>query len=190
MENHIPWQRIHLDIASVNARSSKKMPLIRNYEYLPNIREAMQIRAKTKESILADKVVAFVNTHDRSNIRWRDLWDIWWLTSNGVKLETRLVEKRIQDFPNHNLNNKINESIERIPVLLGAKAFVTELSRFLPREMELTTIKDEGWRKKTSNHLSHVFTNFQYLLVPEVKSKPDPINDLPDPFEPPTPFNF
>ncbi len=186
----IPRQRINLDIATLLPSPTEKLPLKLNYESLPKEYEGIEIRVKTKAAILADKVVAFPNALDRGYPRWRDLWDIWWLTENGVNSEIELVKKSSRDFNQENLNERIDEAIKQIPSLVEESEFVNQMLRFLKKETAKTTILEVTWRKNFSELLCSIFSDIQYQLKSEKVNEPDSIYDLPDPFKPPSPFDF
>ena len=122
----------------------------------------MAIRIKTKESIIADKVVAFSSTLERGYQRWRDLWDLWWLTENGGNLDIELIKKRSQDCNQKNFYERVNQALEKIPDLLLQNTFVTQMSRFL------TTIKEENWRNNFSEHLCRLFSDIQCQLTSDL----------------------
>ena len=186
----IPRQRINLDIATLLPSPSKKLPLKLNYESLPKEYEDIEIRVKTKAAILADKVVAFPNALDRGYPRWRDLWDIWWLTENGVYSDIELVKKSSRDFNQENLNERIEVAIKQIPSLVEDSEFVNQMLRFLKKETAKTTILEVTWRKNFSEQLCSFFSDIQCQLKNEKVNEPNSIYDFPDPFKPPSPFDF
>ncbi|MCY4261217.1 MAG: nucleotidyl transferase AbiEii/AbiGii toxin family protein [Rhodobacteraceae bacterium] len=94
----IPRQRIHLDIAGAPARQAESLPVRDHYHRLLPNRGALSIRVKTQESIIADKLVAFSSSIKRPSPRWRDLWDINWLSEAGVQVNSALVTLRAADF--------------------------------------------------------------------------------------------
>lgn len=164
----LPWQHIHLDIATIPSNSNEKLPLKLNYTCLPVVDGDIEICVKTKVSIIADKIVAFSSTLERGYPRWRDLWDLWWLTEKGVKSDVGLIKKRSQDCNQNNLNERINQALEKIPELLLHNDFIAQMSRFLPPEIVLTKIKDETWRNNFSEHLCCLFSDIQCQLTSDV----------------------
>lgn len=186
----IPHQRIKLDIATLLPSPTEKLPLKLNYENLPSVYGKMGIHVKTKAAILADKVVAFPNALDRGYPRWRDLWDLWWLTKNGVNSEIELVKKSSRDFNQENLNERIDVAIKQIPSLVEDSEFVNQMLRFLKKETVKTTILEVTWRKNLTEFLCGFFSDIQCQLKSEKVNEPDSIYDLPDPFKPPSPFDF
>ena len=128
----------------------------------------MAIRVKTKESIIADKVVAFSSTLERGYPRWRDLWDLWWLTENGGNLDIELIKKRSQDCNQKNFYERVNQALEKIPDLLLQNTFVTQMSRFMATEIVLTTIQEENRRNNFSEYLCRLFSDIQCQLTSDL----------------------
>lgn len=57
-------------------------------------RSVFSILAKTKNQILADKIASLAGGFHRGYIRWRDLFDIYWLVrKNGARLEHDYFKK-------------------------------------------------------------------------------------------------
>ena len=53
------------------------------------------LQAQSREEILADKIIALALRENR--VKYRDLWDISWLTQQGVELPVRLIPLKVGD---------------------------------------------------------------------------------------------
>ena len=202
----IPHQRIHLDIAAMPGHAARPMQLKRNYRALPDGCGNMVIQARTKNGILADKLVAFPATLDRRNLRWRDLWDMHWLARNGAVVDARLVQDRVQaqqvvDYP-----DRLAAATRRIPELIGFDGFIRQLSRFLDKETAAATVFRPEWRECAAHDLQTLLGGLLPLLTakgvflpPEEVRQAKPLEDtsesgipgtgFPDPYAPPTPWD-
>jgi len=91
------------------------------------------LQAQSREEILADKLIALAFRENR--VKNRDLWDIAWLTQQGVELPARLIPLKIRD---HQRDTGDFEKLLRGRLAdLKAKPemrvdFIKETRRFLP----------------------------------------------------------
>ncbi|MBU0678365.1 MAG: nucleotidyl transferase AbiEii/AbiGii toxin family protein [Verrucomicrobia bacterium] len=91
---HLPAQRIHIDICALP--SHRPLPSLLRNAYGVNMgTEGLIVQAQSREEILADKWVALAFRPNR--IKYRDLWDILWLSRQNVRLETSLIFQKMDD---------------------------------------------------------------------------------------------
>ena len=162
----MPHQRIHLDIANMPGHASRPMLLRRNYLALPDGCGDMVIQARTKDGILADKLVAFPATLDRSNPRWRDLWDMHWLARNGARVNAGLVQDRVRAQQVADFADRLAEAAHRIPEFIGSDGFARQLSRFLDKPTVASTILRPEWRESLTRDLQDLLGS----LLPRLNS--------------------
>lgn len=87
----MPAQRIHLDICAVP--SYQVVPRTIQNHYGINLgTESLIINAQTREEIFTDKLVAFAMRPGR--LKYRDLWDIAWLTQKGIEPAYELLHDK------------------------------------------------------------------------------------------------
>ena len=193
----VPRQRIHLDIAGNPGHSARPMPLKRNYQVLPDGCGDMVIRTRTKDGILADKLVAFPATLDRRNPRWRDLWDMHWLARTGAVVDAGLVQERVQVQQVTDYADRLAEATRRIPELIGADGFVRQLSRFLDKRTAAATVFRSEWRECAASELQDLLGGLLPLLTAKSVHRPPedtarsgiPGTELPDPYALPSPWD-
>ena len=161
----LPRQHIHLDISNMPAHSGEPATLRRNFEGLPDGIEHMVLQVRSKDGILADKLVAFPATLDRKNLRWRDLWDMCWLTQNGAELNTALVQARARDFRITDFTDRLAAAAERTPELIGSDGFINHLSRFLDRRMAEATVRNPEWRESAAREIRQLLTGLRERLA-------------------------
>lgn len=91
---HLPAQRIHLDICAIPSHESRPT-LLRNIYGVNMGTDGLILQAESQEEILADKWIALAFRPNR--IKYRDLWDIIWLTQRGIRLDIPLVFKKLNN---------------------------------------------------------------------------------------------
>jgi len=129
---HLPAQRIHLDLCAIPSHEPRPM-MLRNIYGVELGTAGLILQAQSREEILADKLIALAFRESRG--KNRDLWDIAWLTQQGVELPARLIPLKIRD---HQRDTGDFEKLLRGRLAdLKAKPemrvdFIKETRRFLP----------------------------------------------------------
>lgn len=128
----LPAQRIHLDICALPARDPQPR-VLRNPYGVEMGTGGLILQAASREEILADKFVALALR--RGRVKFRDLWDIHWLTQATVALHPAWVLEKAglhgsspADFL-EKLESRLRQ-LEDEPRLRND--FLAELQRFLP----------------------------------------------------------
>ena len=166
----VPRQRIHLDIAGNPGHSARPMQLKRNYQVLPDGCGDMVIQTRTKDGILADKLVAFPATLDRRNPRWRDLWDMHWLARIGAGVDAGLVQERVQVQQVADYADRLADATRRIPEFIGSDGFVRQLSRFLDKPTAAATVFRPEWRECAARDLQALLGGLLPLLTVKISA--------------------
>jgi predicted nucleotidyltransferase component of viral defense system len=147
----MPAQRIHLDICAVPSYQIVPRTL-RNHYGINLGTESLIIRSQTREEIFADKLVAFAMRPGR--LKYRDLWDIGWLTQSGVEPAYDLLNAKLADHGERE-EDFLEQSNERLDLLVNDEQqqqnFVFEMSRFIPSARLNQTIHQEGFWAYISN---------------------------------------
>jgi predicted nucleotidyltransferase component of viral defense system len=153
----LPMQKIKLEIANVPAHTRDILPLRINYSVLIG-RNPTLVAVETGDEILADKLIALPMSISRLNgstveptpsrIRYRDIWDIAWLLSQGAHLETELVTQKIDDYGLSYIYPQLLErAIKDIPTIAGGMAYRTQMARFLPKEQHEQVFGKAGYEQ-------------------------------------------
>ena len=144
-KKHLPAQRIHLDICSIPSHDPHPM-MLRNLYGIDLGTSGLILQAQSREEILADKVIALAFRENR--IKNRDLWDIAWLTQQGIELPAKLIPLKIRDHQREEaeftalLKERI-ASLKTQPEM--RKEFLKEMRRFLPSTTVRDTIEKEAF---------------------------------------------
>ena len=164
---HLPAQRINLDICAIPSHDPRPM-MLRNIYRVDLGTSGLILQAQSREEILADKVVALALRDNR--IKNRDLWDIAWLTQQGVELPLRLISLKIRDHKRKTVDF-IAALEARLAVLRGKPDvradFMKEMRRFLPA----TAMRDTVEKEPYWSYLTQVVTELGQKAVAASKSR-------------------
>lgn len=141
---NIPQQKIRIEIANIPAYTRKLMPLISNYEFLPDGYDDTFVYVESLEEILADKIIAYAA---RPYFKNRDIWDLQWLNQQNITVNQDFVMKKIQDYGINNFQQLLAEKIAMLEQVVMSKDFNNELSRFLDLETRKKTIDKPGFHE-------------------------------------------
>ena len=142
---HLPAQRIHLDICAIPSHDPRPM-MLRNLYGIDLGTSGLILQAQSREEILADKVIALAFRENR--IKNRDLWDIAWLSQQGIELPTRLIPLKIRDHQRddaefHALLKERVDAMKSQPEM--REDFMKEMRRFLPAATVRDMIETEPY---------------------------------------------
>lgn len=141
--NHLPIQRINIDICSVNSYEKHPMFLQNNYG-IDMGTEGLVIQAQSREEIYVDKLIAFALRPNR--LKYRDLWDMAWLHQRGIQPRFSLIPLKLQDrkISSENFKASFDERLKKLNEEKNlATEFKTEMERFLPQRKILE--QDQLW---------------------------------------------
>jgi hypothetical protein len=128
----LPAQRIHLDICALPSRDPRPR-VLRNPYGVEMGTVGLIVQAASREEILADKFVALALR--RGRIKFRDLWDIHWLTQSTVTLNPSWVREKagLYGWTPSDFFEKLEARLQLLEKQPGQRTdFLAELKRFLP----------------------------------------------------------
>jgi predicted nucleotidyltransferase component of viral defense system len=144
-QKHLPAQRIHLDICAIPSHDPHPM-MLRMLYGIDLGTSGLILQAQSREEILADKIIAVALRENR--LKNRDLWDIAWLTQQGVELPAHLIPLKIRDHKRE-AADFITLFEERLATLNTQPeiraAFMTEMRRFLPAAIVRDTLEQDSY---------------------------------------------
>ena len=140
--NVASWQ-ISVPIASLRhlpkSRTKIEFANVPSYDSGPNVAKAVAglvqiqdviLTVESANEILADKAVALTA---RQALKYRDVWDVWYLTNRlNAQIERGMVAKKFADYGTSNVGAKAKQRLEQLSKGSTEKAFLDEMSRFLP----------------------------------------------------------
>lgn len=131
---NFPAQRINIDICTLSSYEKRPMMLLNPYG-IDMGTSGLIIQAQSREEIFTDKLIAIAFRPNR--VKYRDLWDILWLHSQGIKPRLELLDKKLKDREKSN-DNFLQLFDERLKYMQDAPSialdFKHEMQRFLPLE--------------------------------------------------------
>jgi len=165
---HLLAQRINIDICSIPSHDRRPM-MLRTIYGVDLGTSGLILQAQSREEILADKVVALALRENR--IKNRDLWDIAWLTQQGVELPLSLIPAKIRDHKRKNAGF-VAALQTRLEALRGSADtrvdFLKEMRRFLPA----TAVRDTIEKGPYWDYLTQVVTELCQKAMAALKSSP------------------
>jgi predicted nucleotidyltransferase component of viral defense system len=139
---HLPKSRINIEFANVPS-----------YDSAPNMAMAVPglvqiedivLTVESADEILADKAVALTA---RPALKYRDVWDVWYLTSKlSAQIKRDVVVNKFADYGTSNVDGKAKKRQEELAKTSTEKAFLDEMTRFLPAK-RVSEISSAGMHK-------------------------------------------
>lgn len=162
---NLPTQRINIDICAVPSHDRRPM-MLRNHYGVEMGTAGLILQAQSREEILADKLLALAMRPNR--LKNRDLWDIGWLSRQGVELVHELVWQKIDD---RRLNPTVfrEELQRRCNALPGDPAiradFIKEMQRFLPADTVQNTVSQTAFWQYLAGLIQDICSRVTALLM-------------------------
>ncbi|MEI8295280.1 MAG: nucleotidyl transferase AbiEii/AbiGii toxin family protein [Alphaproteobacteria bacterium] len=157
---HLRVQRINIDICAVPSYQKRPMMILNPYGVDMGT-SGLIIQAQSREEIYADKLIAFALRPNR--IHYRDLWDIVWLHTNGIKPNFALIPDKLRDR-NHTLESFLSLFNAREQSLRENRQlpleFKQEIQRFLPVDLVNQIKEQDIWVV-----ISHLISDARPLIV-------------------------
>lgn len=172
-ERNLPRQRIKIEIANIPAYTEEIRPILQNYDFLMGYGANILVRVETLDEILADKVLAFPAS--RKHIRYRDIWDIAFLTQRGARLKPDLVVKKMSDYGTESYEVSLQNAIAALPEIIQSKRFLDEMRRFIDGQTLEGTLEKPGFLVYLETTVGDVFKDMQQALKldPDLDSEPE-----------------
>jgi predicted nucleotidyltransferase component of viral defense system len=164
---HLPAQRINLDISAIPSHDPRPM-MLRNIYGVDLGTSGLILQAESREEILADKVVALALRENR--VKNRDLWDMAWLTQQGVELPLQIIPAKIRDHKQKNAAfiAALNTRLAALRGNPGTRAdFLKEMRRFL----SATVVRDTIGKEPYWTYLTQIVTELGQKAVAVSKSR-------------------
>ncbi len=136
----LPATKLHIDICALPSLEQQYRPVKNHYQFQSPI-AGLPIQVESLTEILADKMLAFAYRERR--IKPRDLWDLGWLSQQGISLAGEQLVKKLalrskshddflQKIQNHAALVKHDEETKH--------DFYQEMRRFVPPAVVANTL--------------------------------------------------
>ena len=158
---NLPKQRVKIDVANIPAYTKTVRALQDNYRFLPSGYKSMEIPVESIDEIMADKLVALAAS--QKYVRYRDIWDLWWLRTKGATVQAELVQHKIEDYKVADYRANLEGIIEQIPSLTSSE-FKGEMSRFLSPATYTSTLTNPLFEQQLASSLSDMYLELRGQL--------------------------
>lgn len=152
----IPKQIINLDIDNSLTYTKGPGAIAQNYGVVRESR--MLVHVQSREEILASKLVSFAaSVATRNRPRFREIWDMHWLTGNGTAIRNDLVCSKMGD---HRIESAWMETAaSRVRGIVGSVAFAAEMRRFLLPHAAVQTLDNPLYMKFLASETERLIRN-------------------------------
>lgn len=150
----LPKQQINIQITNVPAYSREPLSLQKNYDFLPDGYSDTIVLTESLEEIMADKIIAFVDT--TKHIRHRDIWDLRWIKQKNIKINSDFIMKKINDYKITDFQKNLDNKIELLTEITMGKDFLNQMKRFLPTDVFERTLKKEKFKIFLKNEIKEI----------------------------------
>lgn len=169
-QRSLPMQRINIDICSIPSYD-RKLAVLHNHYGVQMGTEGLLLHIESREEIFADKIIAFALRLNR--LKNRDLWDIAWLTQQGIKLPIKLVKYKIKDH--QQLETLFIEKLQqRKKELLENTALEDEFKQEMRRLLPATTVKDTVNAEGFWDYIKQVVSDACNEVIAQLNNKTSP----------------
>jgi predicted nucleotidyltransferase component of viral defense system len=121
------------------SRTKIEFANVPSYDSGPNVAKVTRGLVQTQDvilivesanEILADKAVALTA---REALKYRDVWDVWYLTNKlNAQADRNIVSRKFVDYGTSNVEAKAKQRRDDLAKDSTAKSFLDEMRRFLP----------------------------------------------------------
>lgn len=157
----IPRQRIKLQVANVPAYSRSPRPMMLNYDFLPDGYGDVLIMTETLEELMADKLVALINT--QRHVRYRDIWDLRWLSQKGIEPNLEWIASKINDYQIADFHQRWLKFRSRATDVIHSDAFRNEMTRFIPQAQLERTLDQPKFLAYLTEEILSLLNSLQTL---------------------------
>lgn len=134
----LPKQKIKLEVANIPAYEPEPVALSVNYDFLPEGYGQTIVLTESLNEVFADKIISLPAT--QNYVRYRDIWDLVWLTQQKASFDEELVRRKIRDYRLDDYEAMLDRILKRLPSMINDTAFKDQMERFLPTDVVARTL--------------------------------------------------
>ncbi len=155
----VPRQRIKIEVANVPAHTKEIVAVRKHYDVLPDGYDDILVISETLTEVMADKLISLLATE--RNIRYRDIWDLYWLIRRQTEVDFNLVKRKVIDYRLIAYKEALKAALEQLPNIVNSLKFRNEMHQLLPVDVYDHTLRKP---KFTMHLLSCVKELFEQVL--------------------------
>ncbi len=156
-----PRQRIKIEVANIPAYTLETHQVRQNYPFLPDGHNNILVGVESPEEIMADKLLSL--THPEY-IRYRDIWDLFWLQGQGIRVRPDLVEAKTNDYGITNFPQRMDNLVERSSDIVSSDDFKSQLHRILPEDIFNNSVRGERPREAMYRTITGLYRELKNLI--------------------------
>ena len=158
----LPKQRIKIEVANVPAHTKEIVSIRTHYEFLPDGYDDVLIFSETLNEVMADKLISLpANTR---YIRYRDIWDLYWLVQRRAEVDMSLVERKIFDYQILAYADSLNRIIKQLPDIVNSPEFQMEMHKLLPSDVFDRTLRKDKFCQHLLSSVQQLFEQIRNSL--------------------------
>jgi len=165
----LPKQKIKIEVCNIPAYSKSPLALKVNYDFLPDGYGDTLIMTESLDEIMADKLISLVNT--TRYVRNRDIWDLRWLKQQGAVINFEFILSKIKDYKIKDYVIKLDKMINRIDEIIKGKDFYSEMSRFVPSDVQERTLEKEKFKDFLSVEIKKMLSDLRKIFDGEKRDE-------------------
>ena len=158
----LPKQRVKIEVANVPAHTKEIVSIRAHYDFLPDGYDDVLIVSETLNEVMADKLISL--PANKRYIRYRDIWDLYWLVKRRAEVDAKLVEQKIIDYQLLEYEDSLNNLIERLPDLVNSSEFHIEMQKLLPSDVFDRTLRKDKFCEHLLLSVQKLFEQIRYSL--------------------------
>jgi len=158
----LPKQQINIQIANIPAYTRVPLALQHNYDFLPDGYSDTIVMTESLEEIMADKLIAFVDT--TKYIRYRDIWDLRWLKQKGAKINPEYILAKIDDYNITDFSTNLKDKTALLSDMIKGEEFSNQMTRFLPIDVLERTLFKEKFKENLVIEITSLLSEVETII--------------------------
>lgn len=158
-DRSVPRQRIKIKVANVPSYTREARLIRNNYPALPV--DEVLIQVQSQEEIMADKLLAFPIS---TNIRYRDIWDLTFMSRRGVQPNIDLLESKIVDYGVEGYQEALQSRLDELHNIIESHEFRAQMSRFLPADSINNLVARGDFREAIFHTVNDLFSEVRMSM--------------------------
>ncbi len=100
-------------------------------------------------------------------VRWRDIWDMYWLRRRGVGIDAELVRTKAANYRIENFDHRLAVAVREAPGLVRSKGIKEALGDFVPPDAAARTLRNDDWLEAVAIEIRDMLEYLQRNLAPQ-----------------------
>ena len=113
---------------------------------------------------MADKFISLPATAYTRYIRYRDIWDLYWLVQRRAEVDMSLVKRKIIDYQLLEYADSLDRMIEQFPDIVSSPEFHMEMNKLLPSDVFDRTLRKDKFCKHLLSTVQQLFEQIRNSL--------------------------